>query len=42
MNMTNTTFWNPMLELLCRAHIGVLMEGLFDEEDLVRIALSCI
>ena len=33
--------WNPMLELLCRAHIGVFMEELFGEEDLVRIALSC-
>ena len=33
--------WNPMLELLCHAHIGVFMEALFDEEDLVRIAHSC-
>ena len=30
-----------MLELLRHAHIGVLMEALFDEEDLERIALSC-
>ena len=33
--------WNPMLELLCHAHIGVFMEALVDEEDLGRIAFSC-
>ena len=33
--------WNPMLELLCHAHIGVFMEALFDEEEMGRIALSC-
>ena len=33
--------WNPMLELLCHAHIGVFMEALFDEEDVGRIAFSC-
>ena len=33
MNMTSTTFWNPMLELLCRAFIGVHMEALFGDED---------
>ena len=31
---------NPMLELLCHTHSGLLMEALFDEEDLGRIALS--
>ena len=35
------SIWNPMLELLCHAHIGVFMEALFDEEDLRRIAHSC-
>ena len=33
--------WNPILGLICHAHIGVSMEALFDEEDLGRIALSC-
>ena len=33
--------WNPMIVLLCHAHIGVFMEAPFDEEDLWRIALSC-
>ena len=34
--------WNPMLELLSHAHIGIYMEVLVDEKDLGRIALSCI
>ena len=33
--------WNPVLELLCHAHIGVFMEAPFDEEDSGRIELSC-
>ena len=33
--------WNPMLELLCHAYVGVFIEALSDEEDLVRNALSC-
>ena len=33
--------WNPMLRLLCHAHVGVPLEQLFDEEDLENIALSC-
>ena len=32
--------WNPMLALLCHAHVGVFMDALFDEEDFGRIALS--
>ena len=32
---------NPMLELVCHAHIGVFMETLLDEEDLGDIAFSC-
>ena len=33
------TNWNPILELLCHAHIGVFMEARFDVEDLGTIAL---
>ena len=33
--------WNPILELLCHAHIGVCMEAYLDEVDMGRIALSC-
>ena len=33
--------WNPVLERLCHAHFGVIMEAPFDEEDMGRIALSC-
>ena len=33
--------WNPMMELLCHAHIGVFMEAYLDEVDMGRIALSC-
>ena len=32
---------SPMLELLFHTHIGISMEALFCEEDVVRIALSC-
>ena len=32
--------WNLMLELLCHTHIGISMEALFDEGDMVRIAFS--
>ena len=35
------TIWNPMLGLLCHAHVGVSLEQLCDDEDLEKIALSC-
>ena len=31
---------NPVLELLCRAQVGVSIEAPFDEEDIGRITLS--
>ena len=33
--------WNPMLESLCRSEVSVVMEALFDEVDMGRMALSC-
>ena len=33
--------WNPMLELVCHAHIGMHLEVLVGEKELGRIALSC-
>ena len=33
--------WHPMLEPLCHADIGILMEALADEMVLAMIALSC-
>ena len=33
--------YDPVLELACHAHVGVFMEALLDQEDTVRLALSC-
>ena len=34
-------WYDPMFELACHAHIGVFMEALLDQEDTVRLELSC-
>ena len=33
--------WNPMLASLCHFEVGVVLEALFDEVDMGRIALAC-